>query len=594
MMSLRYVFSVVGLLAGVWVTLGAQSPPNVWAIVGARLVDGSGNEPFTGTVIVEGGRIRAAGRSVEVPADAATIDGTGCTVLPGLIDLGVHVAPGTDRAASDQQRRAIAALLYAGVTTVAVAGPDDSHFSALQSDAGRADLGPRLAFLPQGGEPPGIADAAGSKTSPARSGIDAAAAASHAPALAQANITVLPERTRLAPVEGTLAALAGEVAAVAGVDASDAPVQEDVTRLSSTIRALLDGRVRLAVRSDAGLPGRAYGWSTHRVVQQLVEAGLTPLQAVTAATSGGAWALQVHSDRGFIVAGMRADLLVVQGDPTTDIAALSRIDRVFLGGREVDRASLRSRLAPPPAPPPTATVESTVAPAKTPAKTTAEKPRAARRGGKRAPAAEVKTAPEAATSVEAGVVAEARPESGAATPRSDLAPVPISDPLLDDFERGDERSAIGLPWATAGEPGGGSTAVVAGRVIRAFRDHAMLLTARLGEGATPFMRATLPLSADGRPRDVSRFRGLRFDARGEGRYRIVFVTRSVTDGRFHVSYFSGSPLWTPVSVPFATAGQNGTGERIRWSGRDLVEIRFEAARDAGSMAWLELDNIRFY
>jgi hypothetical protein len=572
------------------VTLGAQAPPNVWAIVGARLVDGSGNEPFMGTVIVEGDRIRAAGRSVEVPANTATMDGAGRTVLPGLIDLGVHVAPGSDRAASDQQRRAIAALLYAGVTTVAVAGPEYSRFSALQGDAGRADLGPRLAFLPNGGEPPGLADAVGRKTSPARSGIDAAAAASHAPALAQANVTVLPERTRLAPVEGALAALAGEVAAVAGVDAPDAPAQENVAVLSSTIRALLDGRVRLAVRSDAGLPGRAYGWSTHRVVQQLVEAGLTPLQAVTAATSGGAWALQVHSDRGFIVAGMRADLLVVQGDPTSDIAALGRIDRVFLGGREVDRASLRSRLTPPPPPPPTAAVESPVVPAKTPA----EKPRAGRRGGTRAPAAEVKTAPEAATNVETGVAAEARPEPGAATVRSDLAPVPISDPLLDDFERGDERSAIGLPWAAAGEPGGNSTAVVAGRVVRAFRDHAMLLTARLGEGATPFVRATLPLSADGRPRDVSRFRGLRFDARGEGRYRIVFVTRSVTDGRFHESYFSGSPIWTPVSVPFASVGQNGTGERVRWSGRDLVEIRFEAARDAGSMAWLELDNLRLY
>lgn len=55
---------------------GTQAQPPV-AIVGARIVDGSGNEPFVGTVVVEGDRIRAVGRSVEVPAGAVTVDGTG-------------------------------------------------------------------------------------------------------------------------------------------------------------------------------------------------------------------------------------------------------------------------------------------------------------------------------------------------------------------------------------------------------------------------------------------------------------------------------------------------------------------------------------
>ncbi len=166
--------------------------------------------------------------------------------------------------------------------------------------------------------------------------------------------------------------------------------------------------------------------------------------------------------------------------------------------------------------------------------------------------------------------------------------------LLDDFEREDERSPSGLTWITGTETADRPTTLVAGRVVRAFRDHALHLTARMGEAASPYLRASLALSPDGEPRDVSRFRGLRFDARGEGRYRIVFVTRRVADGRFHESYFSGSPEWTPVSIPFASVGQNGSGNRVAWTGRDLVEIRFEASRDAGKLAWLELDNVRLY
>jgi hypothetical protein len=116
----------------------------------------------------------------------------------------------------------------------------------------------------------------------------------------------------------------------------------------------------------------------------------------------------------------------------------------------------------------------------------------------------------------------------------------------------------------------------------------------MGGGRDPYARAALKFDADDRPVDISRFRGLRFDARGEGRYRVVFVTKAVVDGRYHASYFSGSPLWTPVNIPFASIGQNGTGDRVPWTGRDAIEVRFEMLRDAGRLGWLELDNVTFY
>ncbi len=116
----------------------------------------------------------------------------------------------------------------------------------------------------------------------------------------------------------------------------------------------------------------------------------------------------------------------------------------------------------------------------------------------------------------------------------------------------------------------------------------------MGDATQPFAGVTVRLaSTPGQAVDVSRFRGIRFEARGEGRYRIVFVTRSVTDGRYHISYFSGSPLWTPVSIPFASLGQS-QGTQIPFSGRDLIEISFQVARDPGQMGWLELDNLHFY
>jgi hypothetical protein len=120
------------------------------------------------------------------------------------------------------------------------------------------------------------------------------------------------------------------------------------------------------------------------------------------------------------------------------------------------------------------------------------------------------------------------------------------------------------------------------------------VTARMGDARDSQARVTVRVAQDGRPLDVSRFHGLRFDARGQGRYRIVFVSRSVTDGRYHESNFSGSPLWTPVNIPFASVAQTGKGERTPWTGRDLVEIVFLFNRDPGDFGYLELDNVRFY
>ena len=77
--------------------------------------------------------------------------------------------------------------------------------------------------------------------------------------------------------------------------------------------------------------GMAHGASVHHELQLLVTAGLTPLQALQAATSTPARRFGL-SDRGRITVGARADVLLVDGDPTTTISDTLSIRAVWRRG----------------------------------------------------------------------------------------------------------------------------------------------------------------------------------------------------------------------------------------------------------------------
>lgn len=77
-----------------------------------------------------------------------------------------------------------------------------------------------------------------------------------------------------------------------------------------------------------------HGASLHEELALLVEAGLSPADALEAATAAAADAFQL-ADRGRIAPGMRADLVLVDGDPTIDILATQNILRVWVAGEEV-------------------------------------------------------------------------------------------------------------------------------------------------------------------------------------------------------------------------------------------------------------------
>lgn len=112
----------------------------------------------------------------------------------------------------------------------------------------------------------------------------------------------------------------------------------------ASVRQLLAAKVPILAGSDAPNPGTAHGAALHRELELLVAAGLTPVQALTAATSAPAKAFRL-ADRGRIAKGLRADLLLVDGDPTKDITATRAIAGVWKGGVRLDRAAYAKSLA---------------------------------------------------------------------------------------------------------------------------------------------------------------------------------------------------------------------------------------------------------
>jgi imidazolonepropionase-like amidohydrolase len=98
------------------------------------------------------------------------------------------------------------------------------------------------------------------------------------------------------------------------------------------LRRVREAGGRIAAGSDAGNVMTLHGASLSRELELLVEAGLTPLEAVQAATTGSARVLG-DARAGVIERGSWADLVAVEGDPTKDITAMKKVKWVMKGGK---------------------------------------------------------------------------------------------------------------------------------------------------------------------------------------------------------------------------------------------------------------------
>ena len=92
--------------------------------------------------------------------------------------------------------------------------------------------------------------------------------------------------------------------------------------------------MRYGFGTDTGVPGRFQGYFEHVELTRMVESGLTPMQALVAATGSAAEFLGAR-DLGTLEAGKWADLVVLQRDPLADINNSRTIESVYIAGGKV-------------------------------------------------------------------------------------------------------------------------------------------------------------------------------------------------------------------------------------------------------------------
>jgi imidazolonepropionase-like amidohydrolase len=124
----------------------------------------------------------------------------------------------------------------------------------------------------------------------------------------------------------------------------DAPARWKAGVVPRGVAKLKAAGVRFGLGDDAGATNGAqyFGFGAHMEMASMVEAGLTPAEAITAATRNSAEFLNL--DRlGTVAVGKSADFIVLDANPLEDINNTRRISAVYLRGQEVDRAALRAK-----------------------------------------------------------------------------------------------------------------------------------------------------------------------------------------------------------------------------------------------------------
>lgn len=557
-------------------------------------------------VLVSGGQIAQIGTNLSVPTGATVVDGSGKTLLPGLIDAHTHTWGDASRTAlmfgvtteldmftdatfARQARNEQAAgrathradLVSAGTLVTAPGGHGTEYGIPIPTisspDSAQAFVDARLAegsdyikIVYDGGRTYAMKVPTISKATlqaviaaahrrdklavvhvgdyqSARDAIEAGAEGlvhlfidrEPEPDFAQLVAThgafVVPTLTVLRTLTGTGggAPLASDPRIVPYLSRADStalrqafPARPGAPKLSDeparvTVRHLRAAGVPILAGTDAGNPGTSHGAALHRELELLVEAGLSTQEALAAATSVPAKAFGLD-DRGRIAPGLRADLVLVEGDPTTDITATRAIAGVWKQGVPANRAQYATELA---------------------------------------------TARQAAGKLPAGA------ESG----------------LVSDFESGSPSAAFGAGWSVSTDQmaGGQSTGQIA--VVDGGANGSRKALAITGEisAAMPQAWAGAMFSPGQQifaPANLSSKQEIRFWARGDGAtYSVLLFTES-SGYTPHARTFVAGSEWQEHAFPLSAFG--GT------DGRDITALLFVAGLQPGKFA-LQIDDVRF-
>jgi imidazolonepropionase-like amidohydrolase len=377
-----------------------QLPAAAVAIRNVTVIDGTGSPPLARqTLIINGKRIAQIGPAtrVKVPAGATVIDGRGRYAIPGLWDMHVHLwndrnqlplyvargvtgvrDMGSNFSRTNQWRAAVEAGKSLGPHVVtsgpAVDGraardprlpvlvaltPDDGRRTFDQLDGMDADFISVLADLPRDSYI-ALAERARKWRLPFAGEVPSAISVLEAIEARQSSID------RLA---GLFAACSFDAARA--VETFDESRARDVFRRSAMmgtrhvpmltswareggrnfelanrmVRLMRECGVDVMAGTDTGEAATAPGLTLYRELELLVKNGFTPMQALQSATSIPARFLDWDSAVGVLKRGMVADIVLLDANPLADIRNVSRVSGVFIRGRYLNQAQIKSTIA---------------------------------------------------------------------------------------------------------------------------------------------------------------------------------------------------------------------------------------------------------
>jgi hypothetical protein len=116
----------------------------------------------------------------------------------------------------------------------------------------------------------------------------------------------------------------------------------------------------------------------------------------------------------------------------------------------------------------------------------------------------------------------------------------------------------------------------------------------MGPRKENYVRLDMPLTeGEVTLADLSKYKGVEFDVRGEGSFRLLVNTYDVRTRDYYAAPFAATAQWHTVHIPFSEL-HSKSDSSSPWNPKSVRGLLFELRGAAGTDEWLELDNVRFF